>query len=225
MELGGGRVFVGRFGGAVELTNPAVPGGVEWRHESPHRTSITGEAPQVFGHGEALLALMPLNQGRELTCFDPATGAPRWTLPPHLCHDGFDVSLALLDDGAVYYPYRNRLIARSLKDGRELWKLALPTGVGPWQVDRFGPSLLVWRRSFAGIPSVLAFADPLTAPCTVWFGRRGLAPLPILLIDPTTGGIRQRFDLPHDHGPVFAQVHGDRLIATAGGAVHGFTPD
>ena len=100
-----------------------------------------------------------------------------------------------------------------------LWKMPLPANPGPWQVDRHGDTLVVWPRSASGIPFPATSQTPLLTPFAFEFGRRGIGSVPILLVEPATGKVRQRIDVPHDGGPAIVWAQGSYLFVTAGAQV------
>jgi hypothetical protein len=201
------------------VRNGQVVAGTSWRFVPEESTPLTGAPPQLLGSAERLIALIPRNLGTEMVRIDGSTGRAMWSVPCHELHDGFDVRAASCDDQSVYYPYRGHVIARSMIDGRVQWKQPLAANPGPWQIDRYGDTLVVWPRSASGIPILPMPDTALLAPVALAWGRRGIGSLPITLLDARDGRVRQRIDVPHDGGPVFVWAQGPMLFATAGGKV------
>jgi hypothetical protein len=83
--------------------------------------------------------------------------------------------------------------------------------------------LLVWPQSHAGLPALPGSLDPFAAAVTLAFGRRGIGSVPILLVDARSAAVKDRLDVPHDGGPVFANVQGTRLVVSAGGKVRAWS--
>jgi outer membrane protein assembly factor BamB len=206
-------------GFATAMRNGEIVAGKSWRFIPSEPTTLTGEPPQLMGNKDGLLALVPRNLGTELVRVDDSTGRAMWSVPCHELHDGFDVRAASFDDYGVYYPYRGHVTARSMIDGLTLWKKPLPPIPGPWQVDRYGDTLVVWPRTASGIPILPMPDTALLAPVALAWGRRGIGSAPVMLIDSRDGRIRQQIEVPHDGGPVFVWAKGPLLFATAGGKV------
>ena len=207
---------------AGNLEYRAGPGDPYRADEPEWPTSLTGEPADLLQGPGAFLALVPRNQGTELACHGWQPHGLRWSRPPEEMLDGFDVRAAAIDEGAVYYPQRGQLIARAMWNGAVLWQRPLPANPGPWQVDRYGNTLVVWPRSAAGVPFLAPTEMPLLTPVALAFGRRGIGSLPIVLIEPIDGRVRQRIDVPHDGGPSIVWAQGPYLYATAGARVTAF---
>ena len=213
----GGTVRAGDAG-SLEFRLPT--GDSQFEPDWP--TSLTGEAADLLLGTDAFLALVPRNQGMELTChgWDPPSLC--WALPPSETAGGFDVHAAAIDDRAVYYVQRGQLVARAMWSGLVLWQRPLPANPGPWQVDRYGDLLVVWPRSAAGVPFLPPTEMPLLAPIALAFGRRGIGPLPVLLVQSADGRVRQRIEVLHDGGPAIVWSQGSYLYVTAGAQVNAY---
>ena len=166
---------------------------------------------------------MPRNYGFELIRFERDPFRPLWVLPATELRDGFDVLTATWDERAIYFVHAGELQARDLANGSLLWKRALPNSAGPWKVEQFGGGLIVWPQSFAGLPALSGPVDPITAALTLVLGRRAIGVVPIVFVDAKNGAVKQRLDVPHDGGPVFANVQGTRLVVSAGGQVRAWS--
>ncbi len=188
-------------------------------YEPPWPNSLTGGAANVFGDDSLCAALVPRNYGFDLIRFERGPFRPKWIVSATEFRDGFDVLAAAWDERALYFVQSGRLQARDLTDGSLLWKRDLPAANGPWKVERFGGGLIAWPQSAAGLPALSGPVDPFTAAVTLAVGRRGIGSVPILFVDANDGTVRQRLDVPHDAGPVFANVQGPRLVVSAGGQV------
>jgi hypothetical protein len=218
-----GTALRGEPNGVVALVDegqPSVPLGI---YRAPWSTSLTGGAPHVFGDESLCLALVPRNQGFELLRLEHPSLRPLWSVAAYELRDGFDVRAATWDERAVYFVHASELQARAVATGSLLWKCALPAGSGPWKVERLAGRLLVWPQSHAGLPALPGLLDPFTATVTLAFGRRGIGSVPILFVDTQSGGVKDRLDVPHDGGPVFVNVQGTRLMASAGGKVRAWS--
>jgi outer membrane protein assembly factor BamB len=199
-----------------------VDGDPERTLELDRPSSLTGMPADLLLGVDAFLALVPRNQGIELACYGGLPPRLRWTRPPEEILEGFDVHAAAIDERAVCYPQRGQVTARAMWSGAVLWQRPLPANPGPWQVDRCGDMLVVWPRSMAGVPFLAPTEMPLLTPVALAFGRRGIGSLPIVLIEPISGQVRQRIDVPHGGGPAIVWAQGSYLYATAGAQVSAY---
>jgi hypothetical protein len=114
-----------------------------WTQTLAGGTTLSGEIPQVLGRGEVLLYVRPANVGYFLQRLDRATGKSIWPQPRLFTRKTPDVSTWTFDQEAVYGVEEASLTARSLADGRVLWRRALD-GARGWQARRAGDYLTVW---------------------------------------------------------------------------------
>jgi hypothetical protein len=89
-----------------------------------------------------LLAVIPTNIGYFLQRLDRFHGKPLWPQPYLLSMKSLDASAFALDEDALYCGEDHTLCARSLADGRLLWRRSLQ-GADTWQVHRIGDYLAV----------------------------------------------------------------------------------
>jgi outer membrane protein assembly factor BamB len=188
-----------------------------WKPRLP--TTLTGEPPRLFGRRDALLLLVPRNIGYGLERLDPKTGAHLWPEGLRLLDQPVDAGAVATDRNAVYLAAGNTLLARSLSDGKLLWKCQLEESAPRWRVARAGNALLVWPQQrewlrWSWLPAgEFAVAAPLRA-------RLGW-PFPVLLYDPTDGKLRQRltFETTVPEGTV--QIFAGRLVVGVPGMAWG----
>lgn len=144
-----------------------------------------------------------------------------------------DLDAADADESRVYLPAEGKLFARDLTSGRAAWTADLnaaaeaPPGTG-WRV-------IAGRRAVIALPRIPIAADPpwtvaariarrFTATCRLpaglasvydaWVART----LPVLLLDPETGDVRGRIDLPAGPVAVVRSRPDGLTIATTGRA-------
>jgi outer membrane protein assembly factor BamB len=171
-----------------------------WTHTLAGGTTLSGEIPQVLGRGEVLLCVRPANVGYFLQRLDRATGKPVWPQPRLFTQKTPDLSTWTFDQEAVYGVEEASLAARSLVDGRVLWRRALE-GTRGWQARRMGDYLTVWP-----VPSAedarFRFRSPLGA--VQW----DLGPMltaeavfAVMCCDPKTGQLIQRLNFRMETPP------------------------
>jgi outer membrane protein assembly factor BamB/tetratricopeptide (TPR) repeat protein len=129
-----------------------------WTHRLDRMSSRTGEAPQVVGDRGTLLLLVPRNLGSELQRLDPRTGQTRWeTL---ISTEAVDLETADFDATACYVVSHNYLHARSLADGKPLWRAPLAGPAGRWRTVRARNAVLAYPlETRADGPFVVVFCD------------------------------------------------------------------
>jgi outer membrane protein assembly factor BamB len=113
----------------VVLLN-ARTGQAKWTHPIRGDTTLSGEVSALLGRGDVLLYVKPANVGYFLQRLDRGTGAPVWPRPQLLAVKRWDAGAWTLDAEAVYGIEDGSLTARSLADGRLLWRRSLPAGAG-----------------------------------------------------------------------------------------------
>jgi outer membrane protein assembly factor BamB len=213
----------GETHGRVRLTGLRGDPATDSIYQPAWPTSLTGAPAHVFGDESVCFALIPRNQGFELTSLEPRPGLrPLWSLPATELREGFDVLTAAWDQSAVYFVHAGQLQARSLTNGSLLWRFRLPKTSGTWHVEAWGGKLLVWPQSTSGIPAVLGPGDPRTAALALLTGRRGIGGVPVLLVDPKTGTQLDRVEVPHASGPVFVNRQVNQILVTADGKTRAF---
>jgi hypothetical protein len=131
---------------------------------------------------------------------------------------------------AVYLAYDNVLLARSLADGKLLWKRRVGAGLprpyataAGWQVRRAGGCLVVWSRQADWLRWSWLPAGPFAAaaPLRAALGR----PLPVLIHRPRDGKLLQRFDFPTTVPRGTVQFLPGRLVVGVPGSAWGVAPE
>jgi outer membrane protein assembly factor BamB/tetratricopeptide (TPR) repeat protein len=175
----------------VEMLD-ALTGRCLWTHRLAEGTTLSGEMPSVLGRGDVLLILQPANVGYSLQRLDRVSGKPVWPRPPLLAVKSPDLSAWTFDGQAVYGIEEDVLTARSLRDGRILWRQSLH-GAKEWQARRVGDYLAVTPRASA--EARFRFRSPLGA--VQWHLGSLLAPDALCSMschDPETGPRVQRLN-------------------------------
>jgi hypothetical protein len=218
-----------------------------WTHTLTGASTLSGEAPQVFGRGETLLLVTARNIGYRLQRLDRATGKPSWSRSPLLLTAALDVSLWALDREAVYHVQDQVLIARSLTAGQVLWEQRLGEGSSAaWQVRRGEGWALAYPAvdtapASAGASAARRFRFRSPAGSLQWDYGPLLAPggaFPVLCCDPKTGRPVQRLNIrPQPQARTARQVRSTQggrgrslalrtspLLASEAGPVVRFSP-
>jgi outer membrane protein assembly factor BamB/tetratricopeptide (TPR) repeat protein len=188
-----------------------------WKPRLP--TTLTGEPPCLFGNDKGLFLLTPRNLGYDLERLDPKTGGQLWPEGLRLLDRPVDAQGVAHDGAAVYVACGETLLARSLVDGKLLWKQKLSEWAPAWQVHRAGDWLVIWPRQrdwlrWTWLPAgEFAVAVPLRA-------RLGW-PFPVLIHRAADGKLAQRlqFETTVPEGTV--QLFSDRLVVSVPGSVWG----
>ncbi|HTU21933.1 MAG TPA: PQQ-binding-like beta-propeller repeat protein [Gemmataceae bacterium] len=170
----------------------ACTGKCLWTHRSDASTTLSGEMPSVLGRGDVLIYVQPANVGYYLQRLDRATGNPLWPRPRVLTAKSLDLSAWTFDSQALYGIEDRYLIARSLTDGKVLWRRALPSA-DVWQARRIGDYLAVFACGTTAARFQLR--SPLGA--VQWDLGSLLAPdaiSPVSWYDPKTGQLVQRLN-------------------------------
>jgi hypothetical protein len=164
-----------------------------WTHTLTGGTTLSGEVPQVMGHDDVLLCVRPANVGYFLQRLDRATGKSIWSQPCLLNMKSLNLTAWTFDHEAVYGVEETSLIARSLADGRVLWRRPLE-GANGWQARRMGDYLTVWPMPSVE-DAVFRFRSPLGA--VQWKLGPLLTPeavFAVACLDPKTGPLIQRLN-------------------------------
>jgi outer membrane protein assembly factor BamB len=157
-----------------------------WTRRLDRGPSLTGEAPQLAGDRQTLLLLVPRNLGSELQRLDPLTGTPRWeTL---ISKEAVDLATADFDDMAVYFASHHYLHARSLADGKFLWRAPLMGPPGHWRTVRARTAVLAY---------------PLESQADGTF--------PVVVCDPKAGELVQRLNFPAPLAASFLPGEAEKL--------------
>jgi outer membrane protein assembly factor BamB len=190
-----------------------------WTFEPAWPTSLTGAPAVLFGNGRVVLALVPRNQGHELVCLDPRDGGVTWRLPPDTFRTAPDRTAVALDEKAVYAARRDGLEARSLNDGRLLWRQALPAAGAPWRLLYAAGTLIAYPEP-RPVDAALArtpFAALRDIPASAFSGRASAG---VVLVAAADGRVLDRLAVPE--GVDGMRVVGDSLVVSAGGVVRSF---
>lgn len=230
-RLGAGRAAV--------ADGPALVNGLErdrasvaWTLDAGGEASQTGRPPQLLAVPDGLVVAVSRNHGVELERLLGTSGTKVWRDhgPSFLPAGGLDLSAADTDLVNLYVPAEGRLTALRMTDGRAVWVADLPASVTGWRayagrravvalptqpVSADPPSLGHTAVSFALAPGVWRVPALALALYDGWTART----VPLVVLDPRTGRVRRRLDLPAV-GPVLGVHLGpDRaVVATAGKA-------
>jgi outer membrane protein assembly factor BamB len=172
-------------------------GRVVWTARVTAPSAISGQPPSVLVSMNALLILTQTSLGPRLQRLDPATGKPVWPRTPLLDDSTTAKSAWAIDEDTVYVPQGRKLVALSLTDGKPRWETALAGPAASWRAARVGDFLLVHPAHVAEWR--LQFRSPLAA---VQWGlswppeERPGAGCPVHALDPQTGRIVQRWNVP-----------------------------
>jgi hypothetical protein len=197
-------------------------------------SSLTGEPPQVRAWNENVLVSVRRNHGVELDLAEVSGKPSGWTTPAFFDAARIDLKNADADPLRVFVPAGDKLFAVKLKDGSAAWEFELPEshGTGGWVV-RAGKKAVVVYPEFA-LPSepVAGVAGRAVRAGTDWplgwrlpvFGVRMYdawvaRTVPVLLLDPQTGKLLERFDLPARGPAVAAWFEGDLAAVATGDRV------
>jgi hypothetical protein len=185
-----------------------------WKHALPDESLLTGAPAELHLNEAKLIALVPTNVGLQIECLDARTGKPAWSLlginPGEVKEHP---SGWAIDASAFYLVEDDHLTARSLDDGKRLWRRAIEPG--EWQLFARGGTVLAWRGSF----KETSFQFRWLGRMVQWDLRVSLDDLrwgcPLLIHDARTGEQIARADLPADR---------TRLKRRAGGAAFSLMP-
>jgi outer membrane protein assembly factor BamB len=162
-------------------------------------STISGEPPSVrVSHwSKTVLVLTQTNLGPRLQCLDADTGKPAWATMPFLDPGTTDPADWGVDEKTVYVPQCRKLIALALADGKTRWETTLPGPGTAWRASNEIEFLLVhparvpeWRFQFRS--PLLAVQWGISLPPE----ERPGAGYPLLALNPATGRIEQRWNLP-----------------------------
>jgi outer membrane protein assembly factor BamB len=188
-----------------------------WKPRLP--TALTGEPPRLFGDEMGLFLLVARNLGYDLERLDPRTGVSQWPEAFRLIGRPVDAEAVAHDDKAVYVAWDDMLLARSLEDGKLLWKQKLSESAPRWQVRRLGAWLVLWPKErdwlrWSWLPAgEFAVAVPLRA-------RLGW-PFPVLLYQAADGKLVQRLDFKTTVPEGKVQFFPGRLVVSVPGTAWG----
>jgi hypothetical protein len=196
----------------VVLFDP-VEGKELGRPSAGSATTLAGIAPLLVGNRDLLAVLYFRNHGSTLQCFD-RRGAARWEAEQFVSREAAeDVAV---DGAGVYAVCGGVLSAFALRDGKPLWQLPLPAEGAAWKLipTRDGllayPSDLGFRRT-----SVQWLAGALRVGSVHPLRKRSDPILPVLIVDPETGRIMQRVNVPVERALAGVLAEGWRLTPSA----------
>ena len=229
-RLGAGRVAV--------ADGPALVNGIEpdrafaWTLDAGGEASQTGRPPQVLAVPDGLIVAVSRNHGIELERVLGAGGTRLWRDhgPAFLPAGELDLSAADTDLVNLYVPAEGRLTALRMTDGRTMWVADLPASAIGWRVYAGrravvalprqpitvdSPSLGHAAVSFAFAPGVWRVPSLAAALYDGWAART----VPVIVLDPETGRVRRRLDLPAVGPALGVHLGPDHaVVATAGKA-------
>jgi outer membrane protein assembly factor BamB/tetratricopeptide (TPR) repeat protein len=237
VRLGSGRVAAADGPGlvnGVDLNPPRVA----WSADAGGEASLTGRPPQARPLHDGLIVAVSRNHGVEFDRLLGAGGTKVWRDhgPALIPAGGVDLSAADTDPLHLYVPAGGHLVALRLADGRTAWVADLASAAGGWRG--------AWRvragsRAVVAHPETPAAEDPPGDAAARAVGRFAFRPavqrvpalaagvydgwaartVPVLFLDPDTGRVRHRLDLPAA-GPVLGAHFGPdhAVVATAGKA-------
>ena len=230
-RLGADRVAV--------ADGPALVNGLEpdrtrvaWTLDAGGEASQTGRPPQVLAVSDGLVVAVSRNHGIELERLLGTGGTRLWHDhgPAFLPAGELDLSAADTDLVNLYVPAEGRLTALRMTDGRVMWVADLPASVTGWRAHagRHAVVALPARPVMADAPSPGQAAVSFALAPGVWrvpalalalYDGWTARTVPVVVLDPETGRVRRRLDLPAV-GPVLGVHLGpDRaVVATAGKA-------
>ncbi|MBI3410485.1 MAG: PQQ-binding-like beta-propeller repeat protein [Planctomycetes bacterium] len=195
--------------GRVRLIQPST-GRTIWLFEPPAPTSLTGELPQILLREKGLFALIPRNIGPDLVRLDPATGRSLWSVGLAGSHD---LCTASFDGEAIYFVSANRLLARSLTTGKQIWERALPGNCGTWHTHRTDSILVIHPSNALRWPWLPFGGSGLSWAMALTKDRMPPQEQAICLVDPKDGRLVQRLVLTHGRGPINLQILPHSLVA------------
>jgi outer membrane protein assembly factor BamB len=167
----------------------AATGKERWTHNLANPSTLTGELPQLAGHGDVLLVLASRNHGFALQRLDVKTGKPVWPREVLLSATPSPACAWAVGDEAVYLA-TDRLLALSLADGKQIWEQPLPEA-GPWRVQ-------LGREVVFALPErpEQRFSFRWHNLTLEWGlrGSRRLSPVPVQIHDRATGRLCQRLN-------------------------------
>jgi outer membrane protein assembly factor BamB len=207
------RVFVLEAASAKEVWT--------WKPRLP--TTLSGEPARLFSGLGGLFLVVPRNYGYDLERLDPKTGGHLWPEKLRLTDAAIDHEALVSDKKAVYFAAGNTLLARSVADGKLLWKRPLGIAAKRWQVLHAGSCLIVWPREMEwGLKwHWLPLGEaPVAIPLRLPIGRI----LPVLLHNLVDGRLLQRLDFETDLPEGAVQLFPGRLVVSAGGMTWGLAP-
>jgi hypothetical protein len=167
-------------------------------------TTLSGRAPLVAGAGDILLLIVDRNFGPTLQRLDPQTGKALWAEERLLGTDPVAAGAVAFDRDAIYSVSGGVLSARRLEDGRACWRTPLPAEGRDWRLLRTRSYLLVYPQA-AGARELDcdSLLGSLTLAAAFPLHPRRTIGLPVLFLDPNTGGLVQRLNFP-SAGPAVA---------------------
>ncbi len=233
------------FGLAAVADGPGLVTGIElsrprtvWSADFGGEASLTGRPPQVRAVADGLVVAVSRNHGVEFERLLGAGGTRVWgDHGPALVVAGeVDLSAADADLAHLYVPAEGTLTALRMADGRAAWATDLSALAGgwrgPWRVRAGRKAVVAYpeapiaidppgaaagraAESFARAPGIWRLPALAAGLYDGWAART----VPVLFLDPDTGRVRHRLDLPAT-GPVLGVHLGPdhAVVATAGKA-------
>jgi outer membrane protein assembly factor BamB len=209
-----------------------------WSADFGGEASVTGRPPQVRAVPDGLVVAVSRNHGVEFDRRLGAGGTRVWRDEgPALIPAGeVDLSAADADLAHLYVPAEGTLTALRMADGRAAWAADLSAAAGGWR----GPwRVRVGRKAVVAYPEAPIPTDPPWVAAGRAAGSFALAPgvwrlpalaaglydgwaartVPVVFLDPDTGRVRHRLDLPAAGPALGVHLGPDHaVVATAGKA-------
>jgi outer membrane protein assembly factor BamB len=166
-----------------------------WTYTVPGTTTLSGRPPRLATIDDALLVLVETNIGCELQRLDRLTGRPIWPAPVLLGDPVSDPGDWAGGEGSVCLVEAGDLVARSLADGRLLWRAQLGACERPWRVERLADGLLAFPSTLSARHFAFRWLTGRVEWTEVPDVREAVgAGFPVICVDPA-GHVKHRFNL------------------------------
>lgn len=175
----------------------------QWTFSVPNSASLAGIAPAIVRDRDALLVLIARNYGSELYRIS-LKGKTLWPSAAFLGVEPVDLTLASMDRDRTFVATPSSVTA--LLMGRKHWETELPAA-RRWQIVLFANAVVavpvgLFAPPLAKVPMALLRRPAATGLFPVLAAVATVDPLPpVIVLDPETGAIRHRLNVPE---PVIA---------------------
>lgn len=169
-----------------------------WTFAPRDLASLNGDPLQLCAAAQALYVFIPRNYAWTWQALEPQGGKPIWPTERVLTTAAFDAGRLALGPDAVYHEEDGTLRALARGEGKERWRVKLPSS-GRWQLLYRGGQLIAW---------------PLDGTSPV---------LPVCLFDPKDGLLVQRLNLacsPKQGPPTVYFTRGGLTVAPGDRVAH-----